>query len=672
MKTFMTFAILTLLVYETTSDQASSYIIDNSVGYGRTFNGIGAISGGGATSKLLVNYPEQQRSEILDYLFKPNFGASLHIFKVEIGGDIQSTDGTEASHMHYGWDEDYTRGYEWWMLQEAKKRNPNIKLYGLPWGFPGWLRDAEDTPWKNIPTTADYIVKWINGAKVHYNLTIDYIGIWNESPYNVTYIKTLRKALDMGGFSNTLIIAPDQNGWPIVEDITKDKELFDAVYAIGSHYPEMNSPPSAVQTGKPLWASEDRTSHDDVTGGGCLSRTLNQNYVTGLMTSTIFWNVVTSYYYGLPDYNAGLMSAGVPWTGHYEVRPPIWMTAHTTQFTEIGWKYFKHGYGVGNFTNGGSYVVLTSPDEQQLTIIIETLSQDPSECTRPARFQYLKNLKEQIVNFQLKGKFAGSIESLNAWYSRPGYSKVPPVYFKKMDPVMVQNGSISLTIKQNEVWTLTTVTTGNKGSYPNIPDSGPFPIPYAEDFEGYSVGEEPYYFAQQIGSFEVGESDGNKFMKQMVIDEPVHWYWCHVDNGNTSLNVFGDYQWQDVSAAVAVQLQGQNTSDAVFLAVRATSGGCVALNETGLFMFFYPKEQRFVLTVDLLQHNVLMSGKVNKVTNNWDVLTLQVKGSRLTGAVNTEELFDIKTPVEISNGWVAVGTYPYGIAWFDDFQVSQL
>ena len=37
---------------------------------------------------------------ILDFLFLPHFGASLHVCKVEIGGDTQSTDGTESSHMH--------------------------------------------------------------------------------------------------------------------------------------------------------------------------------------------------------------------------------------------------------------------------------------------------------------------------------------------------------------------------------------------------------------------------------------------------------------------------------------------------------------------------------------------------------------------------------------------
>ena len=50
---------------------------------GQVFKGIGAISGGGATSALLRPYPEEQRSEILDLLFKPSFAAALPILKVE-------------------------------------------------------------------------------------------------------------------------------------------------------------------------------------------------------------------------------------------------------------------------------------------------------------------------------------------------------------------------------------------------------------------------------------------------------------------------------------------------------------------------------------------------------------------------------------------------------------
>ena len=52
---------------------------------------------------------------------QPNFGASLPILKVEIGGDSQSTDGTESSHMHSANEENYQRGYEWWLMKEAKR-----------------------------------------------------------------------------------------------------------------------------------------------------------------------------------------------------------------------------------------------------------------------------------------------------------------------------------------------------------------------------------------------------------------------------------------------------------------------------------------------------------------------------------------------------------------------
>lgn len=71
------------------------------------------------------------------------------------------TDGTESSHMHSSDDLNYDRGYEWWLMMEAKKvtsspklsrheinvmmihlqRNPGIKLYGLSWAYPAWVSD---------------------------------------------------------------------------------------------------------------------------------------------------------------------------------------------------------------------------------------------------------------------------------------------------------------------------------------------------------------------------------------------------------------------------------------------------------------------------------------------------------------------------------------------------
>ncbi len=74
--------------------------------------------------------------------------------------------------MHTADDLNYKRGYEWWLMQEAKRRNPAIKLYGLPWAFPGWVGTG-DNPYTHIELTASYVTKWVQGAKSVYNLDID-------------------------------------------------------------------------------------------------------------------------------------------------------------------------------------------------------------------------------------------------------------------------------------------------------------------------------------------------------------------------------------------------------------------------------------------------------------------------------------------------------------------
>lgn len=49
--------------------------------------------------------------------------------------------------------------------------------------------------------------------------------------------------------------------------------------------------------------------------------------------STIIWNLIASYYNGLPYPNDGLMSANEPWSGHYEVKSPIWLAGIYMKYT---------------------------------------------------------------------------------------------------------------------------------------------------------------------------------------------------------------------------------------------------------------------------------------------------------------------------------------------------
>ena len=48
----------------------------------RSFDGIGGVSGGGATSTFLLAYKEPQRAAILDWMFKPDFGAGLQVIAI--------------------------------------------------------------------------------------------------------------------------------------------------------------------------------------------------------------------------------------------------------------------------------------------------------------------------------------------------------------------------------------------------------------------------------------------------------------------------------------------------------------------------------------------------------------------------------------------------------------
>uniref|UniRef100_A0A0B7AEQ2 galactosylceramidase n=1 Tax=Arion vulgaris TaxID=1028688 RepID=A0A0B7AEQ2_9EUPU len=657
--------VVTVAVYQLMHPQvAADVVFDDSLGYGRTFDGIGGLSGGGATSKLLVNYPQEQRDQILDYLFKPNFGASLQILKVEIGGDAQSTDGTEASHMHNSWEENYTRGYEWWLMVEAKKRNPNIKLYGLPWGFPGWIGQGTRSPFANPMILADYIVRWISGAKIHYNLTIDYIGIWNEKSYDITYIKTLRSVLDQRGFQNVMIIAADKK-WEIAADIKKDPELADIIYAIGCHYPGTLSSSDAVSTGKKLWASEDYSTFNDEIGAGCWARILNQNYVNGLMTSTISWNLIGSYYKGLPYYRDGLMTAVEPWSGNYVVQSPIWVSAHITQFSSIGWKYLSHGSGVGKLPNGGSYVGLFSPDGVNLTIVIETMTHDHSVCIRPRLPKY--TVTEQNITITLKGHFA-QITQMNVWYSKLSFNGTPSEMFVKQSSKTIINGQVNLSLGLDEIVTLTSLPGGQKGSYPEPPASKPFPLPYNDNFEDYTLSQEPFLLTPQTGSLDVVKSQNishGLVSRQTVLHPPIKW--CP-NTLSFPYAVIGDQNWTDLFIEIDFEIPGVNATDGVFVAARVTEGGCQAFIAHGIYFFAF-SNSKYIVANDLARTKVLNQGNLPP-GQGWHKLSLLVQGQKAIGAYDEKGIFNIDIPSYPSSGFAGIGTDNFGIADFDNLHIA--
>lgn len=190
-------------------------------------------------------------------------------------------------------------------MKEAKARNPNVRLYALPWAWPGWLRGdatAQGTATgganpllDNTNTTAAYVVDWIEGARTVHNLTIDFVSIWNEMDSALTaggpvYVKQLRRELDARGFQSVQIVAYDGHSFgEITSAYGKDPELEKAVDIVGAHYPSTHGP-GAAALGKKAWASEDysQTSNTPI-GAMCWARVINRNFVSGNLTATIAW-----------------------------------------------------------------------------------------------------------------------------------------------------------------------------------------------------------------------------------------------------------------------------------------------------------------------------------------------------------------------------------------------
>ena len=95
------------------------------------------------------------------------------------------SDGAESSHMHDPWTLDMRRGYEGWLMENARARSPTISTYGLPWALPQWvscnpgtLENCTNNPYSRPEQTAAYVVSWVAGAQSAWGQEINYIGSW--------------------------------------------------------------------------------------------------------------------------------------------------------------------------------------------------------------------------------------------------------------------------------------------------------------------------------------------------------------------------------------------------------------------------------------------------------------------------------------------------------------
>lgn len=499
---------------------------------GKQFDGIGVVDGGGATSVLLKDYPEPQRQQIIDMVYKPMFGASISALLVEIPGDGNSTQGSMPSHSHFRGDANFERGYIWWVMKAAKKSNPQLSLDATSWSAPAWVGNF----WSD--DMVDYYISWMQGLREVHGLELDALGCHNEKGYNYDFAKHLRQAMNERGFKDVKLHGFGNWGdrkMEFLKDMQKDSALAAALDAVCAHtFSEI--PLSKEQQkicedlGKPIWNSEDHFYLPGFDALISIVKGFNENYIVSGATKVINWYGIAGVY-PLEPYSLypAMLLAREPWSGNFEVREALWGYAHYGQFSRVGWRYLDDG--CMKLKEGGSMVTLLDPNAGDYSIILETKG---AKSEQEVKFKVAKGLK--------KGK-------LCVWYSDKNQQ------FIRLEDISPKGGTFSLKLHPDAVYSVSTLTGQQKGSFAEIPASKPFPLPYTDDFESYlppsKYGYLPRYTADLIGCFELVERPDHKgqCIRQTVGEHTLSWApeWHHY-------TILGDSAWRDYEVSADVWL----------------------------------------------------------------------------------------------------------------------
>jgi hypothetical protein len=621
---------------------------------GRTFDGIGAISGGGGNSRLLYDYPETQRNQILDYLFKPGYGANLQILKVEIGGDTNSTDGAEPSHMHSRTDLNCNRGYEWWLMAQAKLRNPNIKLAALSWGLPGWAGGANHTFWTD--DTIDYLIKWLDCAKSD-NLAIDYMGGWNEKGFDAAWYEKYHARL-AATYPKVKVVGDDGvHGWLVADSMVSDAAFAKSVDIVGAHYicghgttagSTCRNSTNARSLNKPLWASE-MGSLDYQDGAIGSARTFNRGYIDSRVTGYLNWPAVAAISPNLMYATTGLLVAGEPWSGKYTVGKNLWAMAHTTQFTKPGWTYqdSASGYLAGDRAKG-SYVTLRSTNHVDYSTIVET-----ADATAA-----------QSLSVSIRGGL--STGTVHVWATKLT-STNPADWFVKKTDITPSSGHFSITLQPGMLYSLTTTTGQGKGTAASSAGAT-MPLPYADDYESYGAGQEAKYLADMDGSFETVACGGGRSgmcVRQMASEAPVLW---RTDSTRDPSALLGDVRWTDYTVASDVMLEH---SGYVELQGRVGTQGHAPNDVNAYFLRISDTGAWSILKSDTTAAlTTLKSGQAAALgTGTWHRLALGFSGSTISASLDGKALGSA-TDSTYPSGQVGIGTSQTINVQYDNVSVT--
>jgi hypothetical protein len=633
-------------------------------GYGgdRVYDGVGAVLGGGGNARYLMDYPAAERAQILDYLFKPGYGASLQLLKLEIGGDSNSSDGAEPSVEHTQGTVNCDAGYEFAIAKQAVALNPNLRLYGLQWAAPGWTGQGTGS----IFTSNDinYLLGWL-GCATKQGLTISYLGGWNESDNgaHASWFASLRSALNAHGYPGVQIVAADtfdpnnSNPWPYTSTssvaILGNHDMCGYPTGVAGGQTTCTTTTAALDSGKPLWGSE-LGAMDAGAQTGCvvpcapaMDRATVRGYIDARLTGYLEWPVLDAMPPGLPFENRGLVTADQPWSGSYSVNAMTWAIAQFTQFVwpqwsgnPGGWKYVDSGSGFlqGNRTDG-SYVTLVRSGGSAWSTIVEATS-----ATAP-----------QQASFTVSGGQHLASDTVHVWASNFDFATdSPSQWFVKQPDITPSGGKFTITLQPGWVYSLTTTTGQGKGTAAG-PAPASFPLPYSDSLSSSGPAgandDEPPYLAAMDGAFElapcqVPDGANTTCTEQEAAPMPVFW---HDSSTSTTVRfpyaVIGDSGLANYTVSCDVLLTKAGTSAGLVGRFSGAKGPQVGdfdgyvfdVSSTGAWKLTDDNETSSDVTT-------LASGTTTALgTGSWHRLSLSLNGNTITASVGSHQVASVSS-----------------------------
>ena len=449
------------------------------------------------------------------------------------------------------------------------------------------------------------------GALSAFGIDPIYIAWSSEPDVPGGLLDDLRPTLDAHGFSKVKLQAPDDDEkfWQVFDSLEKDPELDRLISAVGYHYVDGRQPwkidqhggreatAKAIKSGKPLWASEEWSQSGKQWGDKgalYLARLMNKLYTRDRITKYEIWCPIDSIYNQIIWADTGAMQADTPWSGHYTIWPSVWAIAHTTQFAEPGWVYLDGACAQNDAdTWRGSHVALRDPKTGDWSVVVVTGEK------RSIRLSLAPGLKRGPVH---------------VWKSSEAEQ------FVEQQPLTLRDNAVELELEPDSIYTITSTTGQQKGSYGTPPVRKPFPFPFEETFDACHPGDTPRFFSDQKGTFEVSaRPEGGCCLAQIMPEQGILWM------GNKLLKphtLFGDADWQNCAVEADVFLAGGDVEIGGRYTHREKLGYRWILTNQGTWQLNW-------------QQKTLASGKLDKFDPTaWHHLRLEMDRDQIRGFID--------------------------------------